>query len=223
MGCTINSSASTPEQIAQHQASEKASIERMDAEKHRYATMRAEEDRFLKAWNTPLEGINVNYYNDLWKLTAPGATNEGRIPHPELPGATSAQLHASQGLELKDREWAAQQNAMQGAAQIPEYNPQAPVVNYQTNIPTEEINRVHNPDNALGRYATPGDNINHGHVSPLEAQRLLDLPTLPSLVSDVDLRVGTSVEASRPISGQVRQLKISALDAITISNTRELG
>jgi hypothetical protein len=223
MGCLINPSATTPEQIAHFKEQERLHVERAESARKHYEAARSEEDRIINEHNFVPPGVDVNYFNDLWKLTAPAATNEGHIPHPELPGATSAQLHASQGLELKNREWAEQQNAMQGASEIPEYNPQAPVVNYQTNIPTEDINRVHNADNVLGRYSTPGDNINHGHLSPLEAQRLLDLPTLPSLVSDVDVRVGTAVEASRPISGHVRQLKISALDAIAMSNTRELG
>lgn len=226
MGAVINPSASTPETLAAYQAEERATMQRLEAARLQQENARAAEDRYLKNNPPPPPpNIPVNYYNDLWSLTAPSATNEGHIPHPEIPGATSAQLHASQGLELKDRDWAAQQNAQQAAGRTPEYHPEGPVVVYSINLTPTELARVHGDHNLVGPYATRPVDINDGHMSAEEIAHKLSLPSnqpLPTKISDVQVGPGTSVEASRPISGEVRQLKISDLGSTKFLNTRSI-
>lgn len=227
MGAVINPSASTPEQMTAYQAEERAAMQRREAARIQQEAARAAEDQYLRD-NPPPPPPNVpiNFYNDLWSLTAPSATNEGHIPHPEIPGATSAQLHASLGLELKDRDWAAQQNSLQDPGKVPEYHPEAPVVIYSINLTPTELDRVHGADNQHGRYATRPVDINDGHMSAEEIARRLSLPPdqpLPTKVSDVQVAHGAFVEASRPDSGEVRQFKISDLGSVSFVNTRDIG
>lgn len=227
MGAVINPSASTPEQMSAYQAEERAAIQRLETARLAQEAARTVEDRYLK--NTPPPpppGVPVNFYNDLWSLTAPASTNEGHIHHPEIPGATSAQLHASRGLELKDRDWAAQQNAQQSAGRTPEYHPEAPVVVYSINLTPTDLARVHGDHNPVGPYATRPVDINDGHMSAEEIADKLSIPRnqpLPTKISDVQVGLGTSVEASRPISGEARQIKISDLGSTTFLNTRDIG
>jgi len=232
MGAVINPSASTPEQMAVYQAEERAAMQRQEAARLQQEAARAAEDRYLNDNPPPPPpNVPVNYYNDLWSLTAPAATNEGYIPHPEIAGATSAQLHASQGLELKDRDWAAQQNALRPEGHIPEFHEQAPVVVYRINLEPTDLERAHREANKLGEYATQARYINDGHMDPEEIARILSLQTtdrhgnkiLPTHISDVDVSIGTEVVASRPISGEARQYKISDLGAITLLNERDIG
>ncbi len=227
MGAEINPSASTPEQMAVYQAEERAAMQRQEAARQQQDVARAAEDRYLRDNPPPPPpGVPVNYYNDLWSLTAPAATNEGDIPHPEIPGATSAQLHASPGLELKDREWAAQQNALREAGRTPEYHPEVPVVIYSVNLTPTDFDRVHGPNNQEGPYATRPVDINDGHMSAEEIAQKLSLPRdqpLPTKVSDVHVAHGTFVEASRPISGEARQFKISDLGSVSFVNARDIG
>lgn len=227
MGAEINPSMSTPEQLTVYQAEERRAMQQQEAARREQEAARAAEDRYLRN-NPPPPPLDVpvNYYNDLWSLTAPSATNEGHLPHPEIPGATSAQLHASQGLELKDRDWAAQQNAQQAAGRIPEYHPEAPVVVYSINLTPTDLARVHGDHNLVGQYTTRPADINDGHMSAEEIADKLSLAKnqpLPTKISDVHVGVGTSVEASRPISGEVRQIKISDLGSTSFVNTRDLG
>jgi hypothetical protein len=232
MGAVINPSASTPEQMAAYQAEERAAMQRHEAARLQQEAARAAEDQYLKNNPPPPPPDTlVNYYNDLWSLTAPAATKEGFVPHPEIPGATSGQLHASEGLELKDRGWAAQQNAMQGEDRTPEYHPEAPVVIYRINLEPTDMERVHREANMLGEYATRPRDINDGAMKPDEIAKILSLPTqdengremLPTHVSDFHVKIGTEATASRPESGRARQFKVSDLGAITLSNTRHLG
>lgn len=232
MGAVINPSASTPEQLSVYQAEERAAMQRQEAARLQQEGARAAEDRYLKNNPpSPPPGVPVNYYNDLWSLTAPASTNEGHIPHPEIAGATSGQLHASRGLELKDREWAGQQNEKQEAGQIPEYHPEAPVIIYRINLEPTDLERAHREANQLGEYSTQARYINDGHMSAEEIANILSLRTtdkngnkiLPTHISDVNVAVGTEVVASRPISGEARQYKISDLGAITLSNKRDIG
>jgi hypothetical protein len=94
MGCVINPSASTPEQLTVYQQEERAAIQRMQEARQRYEDARAAEDRYLRD-NPPPPPANVpmNYYNDLWKLTSaevgprdPGGmlgADVGNLPGPQ--------------------------------------------------------------------------------------------------------------------------------------------
>lgn len=227
MGCVINPSASTPEQLTVYQQEERAAIQRLQEARQRYDDARAAEDRYLRD-NPPPPPANVpvNYYNDLWKLTAPAATNEGSVPHPELPGASSSQIHASQGLELKERDWAAQQNAQQAADETAIYHTQAPVIVYNTNIDANGFVRLHHDYNQVGDWSTRDRDVNYGHIDQQEAASRLSLPQnspLPTHISDLSPPIGTSVEASRPISGEAMQFNIHERIATWFSNPRPLG
>lgn len=222
MGCMINAPSATS---AQDEAVKRESAKQNEARHLQFVSARSDEDRSIKEMGRP-PGMSESFYNDLWSLTAPSATNEGHLPHPEMPGATSAQLHASPGLELKDREWAAQQNALQDAGRTPEYHAEAPVVIYRVNLTPTEFERVHGADNQEGRYATRPVDINDGHMSAEEIARRLSLPTdqpLPTKVSDVHVAHGTFIEASRPDSGEARQFKISDIGSVSFVNTRDIG
>jgi hypothetical protein len=227
MGAVINPSASTPEALAVYHAEERAAMQRLETARMQQEAARAAEDRYLKDNpQPPPPGVPVNYYNDLWSLTAPASTNEGHIPHPEIPGATSAQLHASPRLELKDRDWAAQQNAQLAVGRTPEYHPEAPVVVYSINLTPTDLARVHGDHNPVGPYATRPVDINNGHMSAEEIAHKLSIPRnqpLPTKISDVEVGLGTSVEASRPISGEARQIKIRDLGSTIFLNTRNIG
>ncbi len=182
----------------------------------------------------PTSTADVNYFSDLWKLTAPAATNEAHIPHPELPATTSGNIHASVGLELRDREWAAQQNAGQDPRDTPTYHTQAPVVVYNTDIDAEGVVRVHTlksdslntEDTTVGNWSTRSSDINDGHLPAKEIADRLSLPSskpLPTHISDVTPPVGTTVEASRPISGEARQFSMRDRIASWFGNTRDVG
>lgn len=226
MGCNITQNASTPDQLTIYQQEERAAIERLEHARQHYEAARAAEDRYLRD-NPPLPpaGVPVNYYNDLWRLTAPANTNEGNIPHPDLPGASSAQIHASLGLELKDRDWAAKQNSMQPQDATPTYHTEAPVVVYRTDIDADGFVRLHTDSNKVGDWSTRDRDVNYGYIDRQDAASRLSLPQqnpLPTHISDLSPPIGTTVEASRPVSGQVIQFNIQERIASWFSNTRPL-
>lgn len=241
MGCVINPSATTPEQLTTYQAEERAAAQRFETTRLNQEAARAAEDRVLKDNPPPPPpGVPVNYYNDLWSLTAPAATNLPGIPHPEVPVVTSSQLHASPGLELKDRDWASQQNAEQLAKDsnaIPTFHVNAPIVAVDSNLAPDDPNRTHDVqrvyttwinegegrDNQRGGFAARAADFNHGDITGSAAQALASLSYAPTHITDVGIPVGSSLMISRPISGQIRQIQIiSALDVVSYFNARDL-
>ncbi len=173
------------------------------------------------------------YNQDLWSLTSPAATLHGHQAHPELSGASAGNIHANPNTQLMHRDWATEQNASQSPGSTSIYSESAPVVVYRTDMPTThspdpyptDMSRLHH-GNVVGGYATNAQDINYGHISGSEGARRLDLPKdnpLPTHVVNVDLPIGTSVEASRPQSGEARQYRLYERIASWFTNSRKLG
>lgn len=95
-----------------------------------------------------------NYNTDLWSLTAPAATNESHVQHPVIPNATSGQLHASEGLELMDRGWAARENeeALKQFVKNPDNDPRKFIPPNHEHAPAF----AYNPDLAPPPEGLPG-------------------------------------------------------------------
>lgn len=171
------------------------------------------------------------YVEELFRLTAPAATQKADTPHPELSGATAGNIHSS--ATLMGRNWAAEQNAKQSDEEIPIYHKDGPIIQYNTDIPTArqpEIDptsmaRVHH-GNIVGSYATNLRDIDYGYIDGEEARKRLSLPedgSPPTHFVDVYLPIGTLVEASRPESDLARQYIISTKKVLSwFINSRKL-
>ncbi|MFY9288785.1 MAG: hypothetical protein WAO98_09830 [Alphaproteobacteria bacterium] len=192
----------------------------MNAEQQREAQRRYDEQQ-----------TRDGYVQELFRLTASAANLHGHQSHPELSGASAGNIHSD--ATLMGRDWAAQQNAAQEVGTTLTYHEDAPVIVYRTDMPTTHQPDPHPTDmarlhhgNVVGAYATNAQDVKYGDITGSEGQRMLSLPKdnpLPTHIVDVSLPIGTFVEASRPISGEVRQYKLFERVSAWFSNSRKLG
>lgn len=158
------------------------------------------------------------YFQILLSITKEATTATADTPHSILDGATAGQIHGSPYTQLMPRDYADQQNAASGYS-IPEYHRDAPIINYRTDISTD--NMVHF-GKGPGDWQADARQLHGGHISPEEARKILAMPQEPGAVFDVALPIGTTVEYSRPISGNVSQFKVGSLVGAVFSKLWDL-
>lgn len=177
-----------------------------------------------------------SYVGDLFLITKSTHTLEPHVEHPELKGLSAGAAHAGPNVELKPRNWAAQQNAalqaqLEGQA-TDMYHEDRPVIRYQTDMPTT-LGRGWGPDGAEhpqepGRWTGKLPDFYNADGTVKSGQQVKDdfsLPAKvpPTYVSTVNPAVGVEIEASRPISDKVRQYKLGSVIASWFSNKNSLG
>lgn len=186
----------------------------------------------------PLSG----WVSDLFSITKSTHTMESHLEHPDLRGLSAGAAHTSPDVELKPRDYAAEQNALMAAdnpkATAP-YHEDRPVIQYRTDMATDGLRRVWGPDAPItdptvappkeaGGWGTRLTDIQRPDgtfVSGEEVKVILSTPypDPPTYVSTVQPPVGTLVEASKPISDKARQYRFAKWTHSWFQNKKTLG